>query len=98
MKTKNIKAIDLDSVLKKKLKNKKFKEDFDEFGLQLAVSCEIIKLRKLRKMSQKLLADKIGTTQSNIARFEAGHQNFSVNFLGKIAKALESELIVSFKF
>ncbi|NCT54622.1 helix-turn-helix transcriptional regulator [Candidatus Falkowbacteria bacterium] len=97
MKNKNIKAIDLDSVLEKKLKNKKFKEDFDEYGLKLSVSYEIIKLRKARKMSQALLAEKIGTTQSNIARFEAGHQNFSLNFLGKVAKALESELIVSFK-
>ena len=97
MKNKNIKAVDLDSVLEKKLKNKKFKEDFDEFGLQLSVAYEIIKLRKARKMSQALLAEKIGTTQSNIARFESGGQNFSLNFLGKVAKALESELVVSFK-
>lgn len=97
MKTKNNKAIDFDGALKKKLKSKKFKQAFDLYGLQISVAHEIIRLRKTRNMSQSLLAAKIGTTQSNIARFEAGHQNFSLHFLEKVAKALESELVVSFK-
>jgi ribosome-binding protein aMBF1 (putative translation factor) len=97
MKTKNIKAIDFDKVLEKKLKSKKFKQDFNEYGFQLEVAYKIIKLRKSKKISQALLAKRIGTSQSNVARFEAGRQNFSLSFLGKVAEALKTELVVSFK-
>ena len=42
------------------------------------------------------LAKKIGTKQSNIARMEAGQQNFSVDILEKIAGALGSSLSITF--
>ena len=56
----------------------------------------IARKRKQAKISQKELAQKIGTTQSNVARMEAGNQNFSMVTLEKIAEALNSELKVSF--
>ena len=82
--------------LKEKLKNKKFKKHFDEYGKQLEIAYLVMKKRKQAKISQKELAEKIGTTQSNIARMEAGNQNFSMVTLEKIAKALKSELRVNF--
>jgi transcriptional regulator with XRE-family HTH domain len=47
-------------------------------------------------MSQAQLAKKIGTTQSNVARMEAGNQNFTLGMLTKIADAFGKELQVSF--
>lgn len=82
--------------LKQELKNKQFKKYFDEYGKQLEIAYLIAKKRKQAKISQKELAQKIGTTQSNIARMEAGNQNFSMVTLEKIAEALKSELKVSF--
>ena len=82
--------------LKEKLKNKQFKKHFDEYGKQLEIAYLIMQKRKQAKISQKELAQKIGTTQSNIARMEAGSQNFSMVTLEKIAEALKSELRVNF--
>ena len=96
MNKKNNKAIDFQDVLKEKLKNKEFKQYFDEYGKQLEIAYQILGLRKKKKMSQKELAEKIGTTQSNIARMEAGQQNFTTNTLGKIASAFNLDLKVSF--
>lgn len=47
-------------------------------------------------MSQKELAKKIGTTQSNIARMETGQQNFTTNTLNKIASAFNLDLKINF--
>ena len=46
-------------------------------------------------MSQKQLAEKIGTKQSAIARLEGGNTNPSVAFLEKISKALGGKLQIS---
>jgi ribosome-binding protein aMBF1 (putative translation factor) len=94
-KLKKYKATDFEEYLKEQLKDKKFKAYFDEYGKQLEISYAILKLRKARKMSQSELAKKIGTTQSNIARLEAGRENFTVAFLNKIASALGGNLCVS---
>lgn len=96
MKNKQFKAIDFDDVLKKELKNKKFKRMFDEYGRQLEISYRILQLRKKKKMSQLVLAKKIGTTQSNIARLESGQQNFTISFLDKVAVALGADLEINF--
>lgn len=89
-------SADFKSHLKQELKNKQFKKYFDEYGKQLEIAYLIAQKRKQAKISQKELAKKIGTTQSNVARMEAGNQNFSVITLEKIAEALKSELKVSF--
>lgn len=95
MKTKQFKVTDFDEELAKHLKNKEFKKMFDEYGRQLEISYRILQLRKRKKMSQLLLAKKIGTTQSNIARLESGQQNFTVSFLNKVAIALDARLEIS---
>lgn len=82
--------------LKQELKNKQFRKYFNEYGKQLEIAYLIAQKRKRAKISQKELAQKIGTTQSNIARMEAGNQNFSMITLEKIAEALGSELKVNF--
>lgn len=96
MNKKNNKAIDFQDVLSKKLKDPEFKKNFDEYGKQLEIAYQILQLRKKKKMSQKELAEKIGTTQSNIARIEAGQQNFTTNTLNKIAFAFNLDLKISF--
>ena len=47
-------------------------------------------------MSQTELAKKIGTRQSNIARMEAGQQNFTTETLQRIAEALNCDLKIEF--
>ena len=89
-------ATSLDEVLHETLKDKKAKELFDEYGRQLEISYQILQLRKAKKISQADLAQKIGSTQSNVARLEGGSQNFTIKLLDKVANALDVKLIVKF--
>ncbi|HCC60084.1 MAG: hypothetical protein A2402_01235 [Candidatus Staskawiczbacteria bacterium RIFOXYC1_FULL_37_43] len=90
------KATDFQEILKKELRNPEFKKYYDEYGRQLEIAYQILKLRKKKKLSQAQLAKKIGTKQSNIARIESGQQNFSIDTLEKIAEALNCQLEVNF--
>ncbi|MBU4204574.1 helix-turn-helix domain-containing protein [Patescibacteria group bacterium] len=90
------KAQDFKVYLKRQLKNPEFKKYYDEYGKQLEIAYQILKLRKKKKISQAQLAKKIGTKQSNIARMESGQQNFSIDILEKIAGALGRDLRVTF--
>lgn len=90
------KAIDFQAHLEEELKNPKFKKYYDEFGKQLEIAYQLLQLRKKQGLSQSELAKKLGTTQGNIARIEAGQQNFTVQMLEKIAKAYRRELKIEF--
>jgi len=90
------KAVDFQIYLRKQLKNSEFKKHYDEYGKQLEIAYQILELRKKKNISQAQLAKKIGTKQSNIARMEAGQQNFSVDILGKIAEALGCNVKIMF--
>lgn len=90
------KTDDFQEYLKKQLKNPRTKKYYDEYGKQLEIAYQILKLRKQLRMSQGELAKKIGTRQSNIARMEAGQQNFTTDMLQKIATAFNSDLKIQF--
>jgi ribosome-binding protein aMBF1 (putative translation factor) len=98
MKKKNKKNIypSFDRYLAQQLKNPKFRKYYNEYGKQLEIAYQILKLRKQKGLSQSELAKKIGTKQSDIARMEAGQQNFTTDTLQKIALALERELKIDF--
>jgi ribosome-binding protein aMBF1 (putative translation factor) len=95
-KKKNQKAVDFQEHLKEQLKNPEFKKYYDEYGKQLEIAYQILQLRKKKKMSQKELAKKIGTKQSNIARMETGQQNFTTETLQRIASAFNCDLKIEF--
>jgi len=93
---KKIKPTDFQEYLKKQLKDTEFKKYYDEYGKQIEIAYQILLLRKKKKMSQAVLAEKIGTKQSNIARMETGQQNFSIDTLQKIARVFNKDLKISF--
>ena len=82
--------------LAQEMKNKAFREAYEKESKKLEIAYQILLLRKKKKMSQAALAKKIGTKQSNIARMEAGEQNFSIGMLQKIAQVFNKDLKVSF--
>ena len=87
---------DFQSYLKENLKDDKFRKYFNEHGKQLEIAYQILQLRNKVKMSQADLASKIGTSQSNVARMEAGQQNFTTHTLQKVAEAFDLNLKVDF--
>jgi predicted transcriptional regulator len=53
---------------------------------------EIITARREKNLTQKDLAELVGTKQSNISRLESGNYNPTLEFLNKIARAIGKEL------
>ncbi len=95
-KNKKIEYPSFDKYLAEQLKDPEFKRQYDEYGRQLEIAYQILQLRKKKKMTQAELAKKIGTKQSNVARMEAGNQNFTIDILQRIASVLGKNLKVEF--
>ena len=83
---------DLEKLEAELLKNPVFKTEYDALEPEYELIRQIIKARAEKNMTQKQLAEKIGTRQSNIARLESGNYNPSFQFLQKVAGALGKKL------
>ena len=78
--------------LQKQLKDPVFRKGFEEEYAKVKFAYEMMQLRKKQRISQAELAKKLGTTQSVVARMEAGQQNFTLDTLQKIASVLGRSL------
>lgn len=85
-----------DDHLNDKLKDPVFKEMFEEEKELLKLAYQISQLRQQAKLTQNDMAQRMGTTQSVIARIENGHQNLSFAMLQKIAAALGKNMDIRF--
>lgn len=84
-----------EDIKKEILADPEVKRIYDDLEVEYQIIGDIIRLRNKRKMTQKQLAEKMGTTQSALSRFEIGSmRNPSLNFLKRLASALESKLEV----
>ena len=83
--------------LKESLKEAKFKKAWEESELEYQVARMLIGQRVKNKISQKELARKANTTQAVISRLETMNANPSLALLEKIAKALDTKLVVQFR-
>jgi ribosome-binding protein aMBF1 (putative translation factor) len=93
---KSQKAIDFQKYLAAQLKKPRIKKYYDHYGKQLEIAYQILQLRKQKRMSQTQLAERLGTRQSNIARMEAGEQNFTTKTLCEIASIFNRNLEIEF--
>lgn len=62
-----------------------------------AIADKVAEQRVARGMSQRELAELVGTTQSAIARLERGGRPPRIDTLLKIAEALDCELVVELR-
>lgn len=93
-----MKTINSKSLLKKQLKNKNFRKEYEALEKEFEIAREVIKLRQEANLTQKQLAEISGTSQPAIARLESGeYKNLSLSFLRKIGKALGAVPEVHFK-
>ena len=65
---------------------------YKEFQPEFAIIEKIIRARINEGITQKELANKMKTKQSAISRLESGDANPSLNFLKRLAEALDSRL------
>ena len=76
------------------LKNKEVQNELKMNEAEYKIIEEIILARREKKLTQKDLAELIGTRQSNISRLESGNYNPSLGFLQKVASAMGKKLEV----
>jgi DNA-binding XRE family transcriptional regulator len=85
----------------KDLKNELFeseevKEEYEKLNVMYEIKKQIIRYRIENNLTQKELADRIGTKQSAISRLENDDYNPSVELLDKVAHALGKKLEIRF--
>ncbi|MBI5122263.1 helix-turn-helix transcriptional regulator [Candidatus Roizmanbacteria bacterium] len=88
--------LDFDEFLKDSLKNPKIKIEYDKLQPEFALIDALIKTRAKNNLTQRQLANKMGTKQSVISRLEIGRANPTFSFLKRLAKALNSTLEIRF--
>ena len=88
--------MDHNEVKKSLLESPEVKKEYDNLNGIYEVKKQIIKYRIEQGLSQKELAEKIGTKQSAISRLENDDYNPSVKFLDKVANALGKKLEIRF--
>lgn len=76
------------------LKDPEVKEEYEKLEPEFEIIKEIIKFRLENNITQKELAEMVGTKQSNISRFESGSYNPSLKFLKKLADGLGKKLVI----
>lgn len=85
---------DLDRLTEKLLKqDPSFQQELDRAGQAWDIAFQIMDLRKKAGLTQKQLAELVGTKQSNIARIEdADYTSYTLTTLEKVTKALKAKL------
>jgi len=88
--------LDFEVWKKQALKDPKLKAEYDRLQPEFAVIRAIIEARSKKGITQKTLAQKMKTKQSAISRIESGRANPSLNFLTKLAQAMNARLEINF--
>lgn len=82
---------------KKLLKDKSFAKVADELESEFILADSLIRARKKKRLTQKELAEKIGTRQPVISKLETANSKPSISLLKRIAQALGTKLTVKFE-
>lgn len=83
------------SVMKREaMRDPEFRKVYDELEPEFVLRRAVLDARIKKGMTQKDIAQNAGTTQSAIARFEAGGSNPTLAFMQKLSKAVGARLEV----
>jgi ribosome-binding protein aMBF1 (putative translation factor) len=77
-------------------KNPEFVREYDALEEEFALASAVIGARAHAGLTQEELAERMGTSQSAIARLESGRSRPSTTTLAKLAAATGTKLRVSF--
>jgi len=82
--------------LAKSLKDPEFKKEYDKLQPEYELINKLIEARIKNKMTQKDIADRMGTKQSALARLESGRGNPTLSFVQKLATAIGTDITLTF--
>jgi DNA-binding XRE family transcriptional regulator len=77
--------------------NSELRKEYEALAPQYDIIDAVIAARIEKQMTQAELAARADTKQSNISRFESGNYNPSMEFLQKIAGALDKHLEITLR-
>ena len=84
-------------VKKELLSDPKVKKEYEKLRPKYEAMSAVIKARLEKGITQKELAKRIKTKQSNISRLESGKATPSISLLNRIAQAFNKELRIKFE-
>lgn len=82
------------SFLSTEVRSRAFQIEWDN-DIREQIGEHLVRLRRFRDMTQKEVADAMGTSQSAVARIETGQENFTADTLRRHVLALKGHFIVS---
>jgi len=85
-----------DSYLEEQLRDPDFAERFEKAGEAWDIAIQLAALREEQGLSQKELAQRVGTTQQQISRLESpSYEGHSLSMLRRVAEALGTHVHVT---
>jgi len=90
------KFIPVSEVAREWFKNPEFVREYEALEEEFALASAVIGARAHAGLTQEELAERMGTSQSAIARLESGRSRPSTTTLNKLAAATGTKLRVSF--
>lgn len=78
------------------MKDPEFKIEYDKLQPEYELINKLIEARIKKKMTQKDIANRMGTKQSALARLESGNSNPTIKFIQKLATALGTDITLTF--
>ncbi len=79
------------------MKDPEFRKADEALNFEFAIRDVLFEMRMKGEITQAQLAEKMGTKQSAIARFESGRSNPTLDFIQRLADALGLKLGVTVK-
>lgn len=87
--------MDYKAVKRELLKDPEVKRRYDALESEFELASAIISRRTAKRMSQRQLADRIGTKQPVISRLESGQSKPTLSLLKRVADALDARVVVT---
>lgn len=82
--------LDFEKFKKESLKNPKIRGEYYCLQPEFALVRAILRARREKGLTQKELAERIGSKQAVISRLESGKANPSLGFIKRLAQALDA--------
>ncbi len=88
-------TIPVKKIIRRWMKEPGFKAGYDALEEEFAMASLLIEARTRAHLTQAELAEKMGTSQSTVARLESGKAKPSLSTLRRLAKATGTRLKIS---
>ncbi len=87
-------SVPIEPFFEEQMKDSQFRRAYEALEPEFDIIRQIIDLRIKRKLSQAQLAEKMGTKQPSIARMERRGKTRDLDYLQRVAEALDARLEV----